>query len=107
MLSPRIIVLTLLLTALTLLPAMVVAQASSSVLLNTSGRNWTVSGQLQVKVIQGGSIDLSSSGVIYVKEGDTVVFNINDANGSGKMWIGSDGYLDIKRLWVDSIYVNG
>jgi len=83
------------------------------VTLNTNNDfNWRVSGYIEFKNIYRSTSHgirttiETKAGSITVDYGDTVKIIVNAVN-SGKVWIGTDGWIDIQGLPIDSIYVNG
>ncbi|WP_048061512.1 hypothetical protein [Hyperthermus butylicus] len=76
--------------------------------LNTDGRAWIVDGVMQMRVVQGGRMKVSGLGWIDVNPEDEVEVHISDeAPGKAHIWIGSDGWLDWRKVSVESIYING
>jgi len=106
----------LVLAALSLLGAALIvagiATAQSelhSVTLDTDTNfDWVVTGYIEFRnVYPWGSGTINTAAVsITVNSGDTVKIVV-DAVNSGYIWIGTDGWVDIRNLPVDAIYVNG
>lgn len=106
----------LVLTALSLLGVVVIiagiaaaqTELHSATLDTDSNFNWRVSGYIEFKnIYPWGSVTIETeAGSITVNYGDTVRIIVNAVN-RGYMWIGTDGWITIRNLPVDSIYVNG
>jgi len=95
------------LLGLALIVAGIVAAQSGlySVTLTTNQNfNWRVSGYIEFRAASDGTIK-TGAGSIAVNSGDTVRIVVNAVN-IGRIWIGADGWIDIRNLPVDAIYVN-
>jgi len=79
-----------------------------SVTLNTdSNFDWRVTGYIEFRNTYPWRPSTINTGVgsITVNKGDVVKIVVNAAN-TGYIWIGTDGWIDIRDLQVDAIYVN-
>jgi len=79
-----------------------------SVTLDTDQNfDWVVTGYIEFRnVYRWGSSTISTAaGSITVNNGDKVRIVVNAVN-SGYIWIGTNGWVDIRNLPVDAIYVN-
>jgi len=83
-----------------------VAQSYTVTLNSNNNFDWRVSGYIEY--IYTGTYATSiptSSGSISINPGDRVRIVVNTVN-QGYIWFGSDGYLTIQNLPVQSIYIN-
>jgi hypothetical protein len=78
------------------------------VILNTNldGASWSVDGTVSFTIAQGGGCISTDAGTITLNSGDRVKIVLEGAS-SGKLWMGSNGWVNINNLPVKSLYVNG
>jgi len=94
--------------SLIITPILAMAATPHNVLLITDKyRTWRLSGAFSFTVGRYGDTTISCNGVtVAIHEGDKVTININSIN-KGRVWLGRNGWLDIKGIHVASITVNG